>query len=90
MRRDHRFAQRRVSDYVDGDLSRRQRLRIARHVDECPECGPMVRGLLRIRLVLGALGRPGSKRTTVVPLVLERLRDDESSAGAAPTADSST
>ena len=59
--------------YLDGELSERKRLRLLRHADLCPECGPMLRTLV-VRLVeLRELGRrqpPG----TVAPRVIERIR----------------
>jgi anti-sigma factor RsiW len=46
-RRDHRWTPRRMSAYLDGELPRRRRARLERHLRECPEC----------RGVLGALQR---------------------------------
>ena len=77
MHRDHRFAQRRMSDALDGDLTPRQRARFARHVDECPECGPMLRGLIRVRGVLRTFALDETSRdASVVPAVLERIRQE--------------
>ncbi len=73
--RDHRFAQRRMPDAIDGTLSPRQKARFARHVDECPECGPMLRGVIRMRAALRTIAAgeqdPGA---SVVPGVLDVLR----------------
>ncbi len=52
MMRDHRFAGRHMMDGLDGELSSRQQARSARHVDECPACGPMLRNLIRMRAAL--------------------------------------
>lgn len=77
MHRDHRFAQGRMSDALDGDLTPRQRARFARHVDDCPECGPMLRGLIRVRGVLRTLAAGETGRdASVVPAVLERMRQE--------------
>lgn len=73
MMRDHRFAKARMVDAVDGTLTPRQQARFAAHVDECPECGPMLRGLIRVRAALRTLGE-GESAESVVPGVLERLR----------------
>jgi anti-sigma factor RsiW len=73
-RRDHGFAQRRMSDYLDGELTEHQRRRVRHHAAECPECGPTLRGLLRIRLVLRSPGPPRPRNGTVVPLVLDAVR----------------
>lgn len=78
MHRDHQYTQRRLGDAVDGALTARQKARVARHVSECPECGPMLRGLIRVRSALRAMGeqRP-VEGESVVPGVLERLRRDD-------------
>jgi len=73
-RLDHRFAQRHMSDFVDGALSGRRRRRLERHADACPECGPL-RGAL-VRLV-GELRRLRTSVTTergIAPLVVARIR----------------
>jgi len=80
MHRDHRFAQRAMPDALDGTLTPRQRARFAQHVDECPECGPMLRGLIRLRTVLRSIATDASDPDgsnpdgSIVPAVLEYLR----------------
>jgi len=80
MHRDHRFAQRVMPDALDGTLTPRQRARFAQHVDECPECGPMLRGLLRLRAALRSVATDApdpdgfNHGGSVVPAVLEHLR----------------
>jgi anti-sigma factor RsiW len=37
-RRDHRWAPRHLSDYLDGELASSRRRRIDRHTEECPDC----------------------------------------------------
>ncbi len=83
MRRDHTFTQRRMPDYLEGDLGGRQQRRLARHADECPDCGAMLRGVTRVRIMLRSFGRP-RPQTTVVPSVLERIRHDEADASGGP------
>jgi hypothetical protein len=73
--RDHRWVQRRASDYVDGELSRRQRRRLEAHATLCPECGPMVRVLTVLLWELRELGRRQAP-VSVAPGVVERLRQD--------------
>ncbi len=69
-----------MPDALDGTLTPCQRARFARHVDECPECGPMLRGLFRLRAALRSIatdasGPDGSNPDgSVVPAGLEYLR----------------
>ncbi len=72
--RDHRYAQRLMPAAMDEELSPRQRARFARHIDECPECGPMLRGLIRVRAAMRLIGESPRKSPSVVPGVLERLQ----------------
>ncbi len=68
MHRDHRFSQRRMPDAMDGTLSPRQQARFARHVGECPECGPMLRSLIRVRAALRTIPRADqAPRTPLSP-----------------------
>ena len=62
-----------MSDYVDDELSARQRRRIERHADLCPECGPLRRALLRLRAGLRDLRRPSDP--SIAPRVIRRLRE---------------
>ena len=78
---EHRFTQRRMSDYVDGELSPRQRRRIERHADLCPECGPLRRALLRLTVALGDLRSPAD--LSIAPTVIRRLRENDGDAAAA-------
>ena len=69
-----------MPDALDGTLTPRQRARFAQHVDECPECGPMLRGLIRLRTVLRSIATDASDPDgsnpdgSIVPAVLEYLR----------------
>ena len=69
-----------MPDALDGTLTPRQRARFAHHVDECPECGPMLRGLIRLRAALRSIATDASDPdgsnpdSSVVPAVLEYLR----------------
>jgi len=70
---DHRWAKPRMHDYLDGELSERERRRLLRHSDHCPECGPMLRTLVVLLFELRELGRRRPPET-VAPAVIERIR----------------
>ncbi len=55
---DHRWAQPRLSAYLDGELTQRQRRRLERHAGICPECR---RALKQLGALLRAL--PGLRGT---------------------------
>jgi anti-sigma factor RsiW len=71
-RRDHRWARRRIHDYLDDDLTAGGRGRLERHAGICPECGPMLAAFVRLLTGLRAL-RPAS-RPAVATAVVGRLR----------------
>lgn len=73
-RLDHRFAQRHMSDFVDGALSARRRRRVERHADVCRECGPLRRALVRLVAELRMLRDPSAGQPSVAPLVVARIR----------------
>jgi hypothetical protein len=67
---------RRLSEYLEGDLSERDEARLRAHLDACAECGAELRGLQRaVRGLreLGAAGPPGD----VAGAVMARLRAGE-------------
>lgn len=74
-RLDHHWSRHRIHDYVDDDLSARQRTRLERHAQTCPECGPMLRGMLRLITALRTLR--GRARHPIAPAVIARLRSDD-------------
>ena len=80
-RRDHRWAPRHMSAYLDGELASRAWARIERHTGECPEC----RGILRsLRRMLGRLhGLPPASPTPaaadLAAAVRARLHEHDSS-----------
>jgi hypothetical protein len=54
---EHRFAQRRLSEFLDAELSWPQQQRVACHVEHCAECGRTLRALARVVDGLAALRR---------------------------------
>lgn len=80
-RLDHRFAQRRMSEYVDGALTPRRRRQIERHAAECPECGPLRRDLIRLVRELRELRTGSAPRQSAATIVIERIRQRDALAG---------
>jgi anti-sigma factor RsiW len=74
---EHRWAHRRLSDYLDGELTLRTRRRLQRHADECPACGPTLHSLIRVIHELRRLSH--ADRPAVAPAVISRLRAEPSS-----------
>jgi anti-sigma factor RsiW len=72
---DHRWTERSVSPYLDGELSARQRRRLEAHAELCPDCGRLLRTLTLTLWELRELGRRAAHRS-VAPGVVERLRDE--------------
>ena len=54
---EHGFSRRRLSAYVDGELNESERGRVARHLEECPECADTSASLERLVTGLALLGR---------------------------------
>ena len=71
-RLDHRWTQRHMSDYIDEDMTSRRRARFEAHASICPECGPLLRGLLTMVHALRRLRAEAGR--SVAPSVIERLR----------------
>lgn len=59
-RRDHRWAPRRMSDYLDDELAPAGRTRMERHLGECAECRRLLAGLRRTLDALHRLSAPSS------------------------------
>lgn len=75
--RDHRWAPRHMSEFLDGELARRGRARIERHARHCPECRWLLGSLRR---TIGALqGLPPSGGDGRAPRIAAavRMRLDE-------------
>jgi anti-sigma factor RsiW len=71
-RLDHRWTQRRMSDFIDEDMTSRQRARFEAHASICPECGPLLRRLLKMVHALRGLRAEAGR--SVAPSVIEHLR----------------
>lgn len=65
-------ARRRVSDYIDEDISERERGLLELHLPGCPTCPPLDAGLVGLREALGRMRDPDD----VVPhRVAARIRE---------------
>ena len=73
-RRDHRWAQPRLSDYVEGELPVRQRRRLERHEGLCPECRRAIRALKKLLQTLPGL-RPETGTADVAERTARAVRD---------------
>ena len=81
--RDHRWTPKRLSPYVDGELSRRARARLDRHVADCPECGGALHSLRRMLVRLEGVSPPVENPApeAVAAAVRARLSDPASVPG---------
>ena len=55
---DHRWAQPRMSDYLDEDLSSARRRRMEHHVGECEDCRRLLADLRAMVALLRRMGTP--------------------------------
>lgn len=80
-RLDHRWAPRRMSDYLDGELASTGRTRMDRHVGECEECRRVLAGLAAMLAQLHRLSGHGGEGDAVelVSAVRARLREPPAS-----------
>ena len=82
-RRDHRWAPGRMSAYLDGELSVRQRARLEYHLGECRDCRRLLGGLSRVLDALHRLHRPAHSTDAerIAAAVRGRLGEREPFAG---------
>jgi anti-sigma factor RsiW len=73
-RRDHRWAQRRISDYVDGALPPAEQWRLAQHEELCPDCARLIRTLQVLLAILPSLRLPPSNAFEIAERTAERVR----------------
>ena len=67
-------ARSKVSDYLDGDLGERDRIRLERHLAGCPTCPPLYAGLVGVRAAMGKHRDPDD----VIPArIRDRIHTDE-------------
>jgi len=70
--REHRWTTARLSEYLDGELSERDRVRVEQHTGMCPECSRIVAALRHtLRELMGLRDEP---MPSVADGVIERLR----------------
>jgi anti-sigma factor RsiW len=78
--RDHRWAPGHMSDYLDGELPARGRVRLERHTEECPDCRGVLGALRRLVGALHGLSRrPASAHAwDIAAAVRSRMREPAS------------
>jgi Putative zinc-finger len=79
-KRDHRWSQRHVHDYLDDELDRAGRARLERHARLCPECGPMLRTFIALLRLLPLLHL--ESRSPVSPLTAKTREHERNGAWA--------
>jgi anti-sigma factor RsiW len=81
--RDHRWSQAHMSEYVDGELTARDRHRIEGHTRDCSDCRELLTGLEEMIVTLATLGgRPEeSVAGSVLAGVRQRLARDDGERG---------
>jgi anti-sigma factor RsiW len=76
-RRDHRWTLKHMSAYLDEDLVARGRVRLQRHLDECPECRGVLRSLERMLVRLRRAPSPAiSEAPDLVSIIRKRLHEE--------------
>jgi anti-sigma factor RsiW len=76
-RRDHRWARRRMSDYLDGELPAAARARIEHHLGECAGCRRLLAELRRTVEGLRRLPAPSAGADAVRIAAAVRARVSE-------------
>lgn len=72
---DHRWTQRHISQYVEGELSPRGRRRFHRHAQGCTECTRAVRAMRALVYAMQGLGGPAGVRAPATMFSRVRLAD---------------
>lgn len=84
---DHRWAQPRLSAYLDGELPPRQARRLRGHASICPECGRALRRLAALLRSLPLLRNREPGAESVADRTADAVRrriDDEAPEGPGP------
>ena len=68
----------RLSDYLEGGLGERTRIRISRHLARCEHCRALLESLTRTLEQLRSLGdvEQGSQEPATVRVVIERIEQE--------------
>jgi predicted anti-sigma-YlaC factor YlaD len=72
--REHHWTHAHLSDYLDEELSPRERKRVEEHVGMCPQCTRVLRTLRRT--LKGLMGLRGEPQPGVADGVIQRLRGE--------------
>jgi anti-sigma factor RsiW len=70
--REHRWTREHLSEYIDGELDQRGRVRVERHVGVCPECRRVLATLKRT--LAGLMGLRDEEPDDIADSVIARLR----------------
>jgi hypothetical protein len=73
-RRDHGWAQPRLSDYIEGELPRREERRLAEHQELCPDCDRLISMLHVLLTILPLLRLPPAAAFAIAERTTERVR----------------
>ena len=74
-KRDHKWTDAHVNDYVDDDMSEDQHKRVEKHTGICPDCRYLLDSLLKTAEELVKLRT--KTPSDLKPKILERLRRDD-------------
>jgi anti-sigma factor RsiW len=72
--RDHRWAQPRLSAYLEGELPDRAERRLAAHEEICPECAHLIRTLQALLVALPALRLPPETGFAIAERTADQVR----------------
>ncbi|MGH2952745.1 MAG: zf-HC2 domain-containing protein [Solirubrobacterales bacterium] len=72
--RDHRWARDRFSEYLDGELSPRQTIRLEAHAALCPDCARLVATLQALLIALPLLRLPPAAALAIGERTTELVR----------------
>jgi hypothetical protein len=73
-RNDHRWAQRHLSHYFEGDLKARARRRLERHAADCADCSRSLRAMKGLLRLLAGLAERDQVRAP--DSIFDRVRND--------------